>query len=158
MNSVTNSSKLKVLEDKEMNQTLLEKLLPEELETLLEIIKELLGVKLQATATAHEIIEIENPIKECPICKGSYIIKHGHRRGVQRYLCKECKHTFGATNATFLYKTQLSYETWINFIMCEILHMTLLETANQIGVQKTSCFHMRHRLYGACEKLKKKQD
>ena len=35
--------------------------------------------------------------KNCPSCGGNFISKNGHRTGVQRYKCKECKTQYQAT-------------------------------------------------------------
>ena len=144
----------------ELSKNLLNQLTPYELEALKEIINELLGVKIAKTSTNHEIVEKEFHIEKCPHCGSKHFIKHAHRKGVQRYLCKneKCKKTFGATNNTFLFSTQQSYETWINFIAYELLHLTLLETSQRIGVSKTGCFNLRHKFYNAIKEVPKKQN
>lgn len=133
----------------------LEKLLPYQLQSLIDLAQSLLNVKLAKTKTHHEIIELENKVHCCPHCSNKNIIKHGHRRGIQRYLCKDCSKTFGATNNSFLFSTQIGYETWIHFMACELLHLSLRATSNEIGVSTTACFHMRHKYYGALESVKK---
>lgn len=142
-----------------LSEQLLKQLTPYELETLIDLANQLLKTKLVKTSTSHEVIEHEFPIDVCPHCGSKYFIKHGHRNGVQRYLCKNdiCKKTFGATNETCLYSTHLPYETWIHFIACELLHLTLLETSQIIGVSKTGCFNLRHKFYGALGSLKKNE-
>lgn len=128
----------------------LEQLTPYQLETLIDLAQQLVNVKVKRTGTHHEIIEEEEAtVSKCPHCGALHFIKYGHRNGVQRYLCKDCKTTFGATNKTFLFYTHSTYETWIHFIACELLHFMLKETA--IGMSKTNCFHMKHKFYGALQ-------
>lgn len=124
-------------------------LLPHELEILIEKAQDLLNQKDDSNLTHHEFIEKEIKTLKCPFCGKSHFVKNGHHQGAQRYLCKECHKTFGSTNETFLYHTQQSYKTWISFIKCELLQMTLKEEAEEVGVSQTTCFAMRHKLHNA---------
>ena len=36
--------------------------------------------------------------KKCPVCKGHHTIKYGIRKGVQLYLCKDCRYQFRAVS------------------------------------------------------------
>lgn len=36
----------------------------------------------------------------CKFCQSENVVKHGVRAGLQRYLCKNCKHHFHATSNT----------------------------------------------------------
>ena len=41
-----------------------------------------------------------NPLPDrcnCPHCQSTDVVKNGNRRGVQRFMCKECKRTITAT-------------------------------------------------------------
>ena len=91
----------------------------------------------------------------CPHCQGNHVVKNGHDHGVQRYICRECGKPFGATTNTIFYSTKLSYKQWIFFIQCELMHLTLRESAQTIGVSQTAAFSMHHKLYDAIKLLKK---
>lgn len=127
----------------------LEKMLPHELEELIEKAQIILNQKDNTSLTHHEFIQSNCMTTQCPHCGSSHFMKNGHHNGAQRFLCKQCRKTFGCTNNTFLYHTQLSYKQWCDFIQCEMLHMTLSQTAQQIGVSQTTCFSLRHKLHAA---------
>lgn len=133
----------------------LENLLPHELEELIETAQKLLIQKDDSSHTHHEFIEKELEVTKCPFCGSTHFVKNGHHQGVQRFLCKECKKTFGSTNNTFLYHTQQSYKNWVLFIKCELLQMTLKQESNEIGVSQTTCFAMRHKLHQAISEKRK---
>lgn len=44
----------------------------------------------------------DNP--PCPHCRGTHVVRDGHKRGRQRWRCRACAHTFGATIGTPLYR------------------------------------------------------
>jgi transposase-like protein len=39
----------------------------------------------------------------CPHCRGTHVIKNGHKQGSQRWWCHSCRKTFGPTFGTPLY-------------------------------------------------------
>lgn len=131
----------------------LKELTPYELENLIEEAETLLKNKYRSTATHHEVIEKDIVIDTCPHCGSKHVIKYGHHNGVQRYQCKDCKATFGSTNDSLLYRSRFSYDIWINFIQCELLHLSLRKTADLLSISVTSCFYLRHKLYDAISKL-----
>ena len=49
-----------------------------------------------------------------PHCQGTDVVKNGNRRGVQRFMCKECKRTFTYSANTIVYKSSKSIEVWKN--------------------------------------------
>lgn len=130
----------------------LEKMQPYELELLIEKAQELLNQKSETCLTHHELIEINHTPAKCPQCGSQHFVKNGHHNGAQRYWCKSCHTSFGSTNDSFLYHTQLPYKKWVEFIKCEMLQMTLKQEAEQIGVSQTTCFAMRHKLHAAISK------
>lgn len=131
----------------------LKNLTPYELENLIEEAETLLQNKNHSTVTHHEIIEKDIIINTCPHCGSHSIIKHGHKNGVQRFKCKDCKKTFVSTSGTLLYRSQFSYYKWIEFIQCELLHLSLRQTADILSISLVSCFYLRHKLYDAVSKL-----
>ena len=137
-----------------MTNTELQNMLPYDLENLIEEATKILNEKSSTTKTHHECIRTRSP-ESCPICGSKHFVKNGKHEGVQRYLCKDCKKTFGNTNNTFLYHTQISYNTWITFIQCEILRLTLTEESQMTGLSVTTCFAMRHKLHEAMSRKRK---
>lgn len=137
----------------EINQEFIDTLTKFETD-LLKAFLDIKGIK------SANIPEIDQPLvqDECIYCGSTNIIKNGRSaKGRQRYLCKDCKKTFTAITKSFFKHTRLSYTQWVKFLECEIVGLTLKETAYQIGISKTSCFYMRHKLYKSLEKFQAKK-
>lgn len=54
----------------------------------------------------------------CPFCGGTHIIKNGLKDGRQRYICKDCKKTFGNTHNTILKSSKKDLSVWKKYIHC----------------------------------------
>lgn len=99
----------------------------------------------------HKILNRERE-KCCPYCGSLHIRKNGKRKtGVQKYICAECGKSHSSTFNSVLYKTKKNYQEWKVFIECELLHLTLEETAYKVGISKTTAFYWRHKLYKSLE-------
>ena len=113
----------------------------------------LLEDKLDAKESISQIIQ-RNKIKiKCPYCKGK-TIKYGTKNNIQRYKCLECNRTFSNTTNTITYKTHFRFNKWIKFIHCELLGLTIVQTAKEIDVTEPTVFSWRHKLYAAIGKVK----
>lgn len=99
----------------------------------------------------HKILKRER--KDCcPYCGSLHIRKNGKRKSnVQKYICSDCHKSYSSTYNSILYKTKKSYLEWNMFIECELLHLTLEETAYKVGISKTTAFAWRHKLYKSLE-------
>ena len=92
-------------------------------------------------------------LNKCPHCDSDRFIKHGHAGNKrQRYLCKECGKSFTVATTSFFKHSRLSYETWLDVLDCEMAGYTLKETAYRTGLSVTTCFYLRHKIYGSLEK------
>lgn len=90
----------------------------------------------------------------CPICGSTHIKKNGKdRSGHQRYFCNDCHKSFNDRTHTLFYWSHLTLEQWKQFIDLEISKMTLTDEAHFLGVSKTTCFYMRHKLYHAASEI-----
>ncbi len=88
----------------------------------------------------------------CPYCGSIQIMKNGKRKSnVQKFICRDCHKSHCSTYNSVLYKTKKSYDEWSTFIECELLHLTLEETAYKVGISKTTAFAWRHKLYKSIE-------
>ena len=54
---------------------------------------------------------------------------------------------------TLFYRSRISYHEWTSFIPAELSGLTLEEESVQIAKSVTTCFHMRHKLYGAIKEI-----
>ena len=98
--------------------------------------------------------ECEPEIGRCPRCGSASFVKNGKdAKGRQRYLCKECGHTFSRATDAFLSHSKASGRKWSEFIDYEITGMPLKEESHYLGLSAHSCFRMRHKLYRAASEI-----
>lgn len=112
---------------------------------------------LQKSLTKDRITIVKGELC-CPSCRSVHYKKNGHDgNGEQRYICCDCKKSFSDKTKSFFYHCRLPKEKWLQFIDLEITGMTLKEEAYYLGVSKTTCFFMRHKLYRCLALLYKKE-
>lgn len=89
----------------------------------------------------------------CPICKSTLIVRNGTTKtGRQRYMCKECHKTFGDTQGTVAFRSKLSINKWIEFLMLMVQSNSCRTIAKNLGINKATVLHNRYRV---CEVLNK---
>ena len=94
----------------------------------------------------------------CPHCGSVKSIKHGTRNGRQRYLCKDCGKTFGDTNGTVAFRSKLSVGKWIEFIKLTLQGESCRTIAKELGINKQTALHNRHRWCSVLHQLVSNQD
>ena len=94
----------------------------------------------------------------CPHCGSVKSIKHGTRNGRQRYLCKDCGKTFGDTNGTVAFRSKLSVGKWIEFIKLTLQGESCRTIAKELGINKQTALHNRHRVCSVLLKFVSNQD
>ena len=93
-----------------------------------------------------------------PHCGSVKSIKHGTRNGRQRYLCKDCGKTFGDTNGTVAFRSKLSVGKWIEFIKFTLQGESCRTIAKELGINKQTALHNRHRVCSVLHQLVSNQD
>lgn len=89
----------------------------------------------------------------CPLCGGSHVIKNGSKDGRQRYLCKDCKKTFGATHNTILKASKKDLSVWKKYIHCMIEKYPLRKCAKECGISLSNAFIWRHKILDALQNM-----
>ncbi len=74
----------------------------------------------------------------------------------QKYICKLCHKSFSDNNISIVYKSKHAYDDWIKFIDCELHDYILKDEASLIGINITTAFAWRHKLYKAISEVKKR--
>ncbi len=140
-----------------LNKEFLEHLTPVEIQMVHQYIDRLFKNKI--TGETKNAENLEGTIDSCPHCGARHIVKNGHDRktGRQKYLCPACKTYFLASRNTFFFHSRVGYYTWVTFIACEVVGLSLRDEAQITGVSKTTCFNMRHKLYDALRDDQEKQ-
>ena len=94
----------------------------------------------------------------CPHCGSVKSIKYGKSKGRQRYLCKDCGKTFGDTNGTVAFRSKLSIGKWIEFIKLTLQGESCRTIAKELGINKQSVLHNRHRVCSVLLQFVSNQD
>jgi transposase-like protein len=84
----------------------------------------------------------------CPHCGTPGAVANGKARGMQRYLCRACKRTFGALTGTRLSGLHRK-EAWMTFGECLADGDTVKASAERCGVAVSTAFRWRHRFLEA---------
>lgn len=81
----------------------------------------------------------------CPHCKSLNNKKNGKARGHQRYLCKDCKKSFGDTSVSLLTRTRYP-EKWLPYFECMVQGMPLRKIAEHLKIHVSTAFFWRHKI------------
>jgi transposase-like protein len=89
-------------------------------------------------------------IKACPDCFSSHIVKNGKRKGIQKYVCRDCKKNFNYKTNTVLSKVQ-KLNKWNEFVEDFIsLNITSLKgLKKKLNISEQTAFNWRHKLLSA---------
>jgi transposase-like protein len=89
-------------------------------------------------------------VKSCPTCFSVHIIKNGTRKGVQKYVCRDCNKNFNYRTNTVISRVQ-KLEKWNTFVEDFIsLNITPLKTmSKKLHVSEQTVFNWRHKLISA---------
>ena len=85
----------------------------------------------------------------CPHCGSVHILKNGHRNGRQRFVCKDCRTTFGLTNNTILHQSKKDLAVWTLYINCMMQKLPLRKTAKICRMNLATAFAWRHKVLDA---------
>ena len=94
----------------------------------------------------------------CPVCGSIKIIKNGTKNGRQRYKCKDCAKTFGDTIGTVAFRSKLSVAKWIELIKLTLQRESCRTIAKELGINKQTVLHNRHRICSVLHQLVSNQD
>lgn len=86
----------------------------------------------------------------CPHCNGK-AIKHGHKDGKQRFLCKVCGKTFVETTNTIMRYSHYDKSVWETMLEDTLDGNALSYSEKRLGISHDTAFHMRHKILCAIE-------
>ena len=99
--------------------------------------------------------EREKP-EHCPRCGGSSVIRFGHKRGKQRFCCKDCGGVFMVSSGTIMENSHYDEEIWSEAVADTLDgFVSLDETAQRLGMSHDAAFHMRHKILMSMEAREK---
>lgn len=94
----------------------------------------------------------------CSVCGSVEVTKYGKRNGRQRYICKNCGKTFSDTSGTVMYHSKLPIKKWIDFIQMTLQGESCRSIARNLGINKDTVLHNRHRICSVINQLASNQD
>ena len=80
----------------------------------------------------------------CPDCGGRRHYRHGMRRGLQRYRCRDCNRTFNALTGTPLARLR-HREKWLDYSKEMLDSRSVRAAAKAVEVHRNTSFRWRHR-------------
>ena len=85
--------------------------------------------------------------EHCPRCGGNSVIRFGHKRGKQRFCCKDCGGVFMASSGTIMENSHYDETVW-SALISDTLDgfVTIDKTAERLGLSHDAAFHMRHKV------------
>ena len=139
-----------------LNEIEINNILPDEIEKIIDFLRNLLGTTLSDKSTISKLVYRENDNHCCPYCKSLSVVKNGHsKKGTQRYKCKNCNYRFCDTTNTMSTNSKLTYDIWLDFFKCMIDKMSIRKTAAKLGLNKNTVFSMRHKVLNALSTFRK---
>jgi transposase-like protein/IS1 family transposase len=110
--------------------------------------KDRLRNELDRRGNAEEVIRlIEQGLQEkplCPHCGHTQLQRWGVSCALQRYRCRQCRHTFNALTHTPLARLRHK-DRWLSYTQALIDGISVRQAASCCGVAKNTSFKWRHR-------------
>lgn len=94
-----------------------------------------------------------NRIITCPACGSVRYVRNGHVAGRQRFMCKDCRKTFGHSTNTAIFSTKLPREIWEHYVSCVVNGFSIRRAAEVTGIGIKAAFYMRHKVLDALRQL-----
>lgn len=97
-------------------------------------------------ASSNQLASIEQakPVIACAHCGSGHIVRNGHNRGLQRYLCRVCNRTFNVVSRTPLSHLKCK-QGFLQQADCMAQSLSIRATARALGVAASTAFRWRHR-------------
>lgn len=134
-------------------------------ETILSLIPKLSKYEFEEVAQFVELSHInfhldnlQREVKEtrysegqytCPFCRDTHIVKNGTQKGVQRYLCRQCRKSFSDQTATPSYHSKKSPKLWLQYLKCMLSGYTIRKCAEECKINIATAFFWRHKILDA---------
>lgn len=105
-------------------------------------------------ALALEMIDAETAVADrCPYCGSTHIVRNGHKRGKQRFLCRSCSRTFVTTTHTVMSMSHYPASVWKDVITDTLGGHAIDFTAERLGLSHQCVFNMRHKILLALQDI-----
>lgn len=88
----------------------------------------------------------------CPHCSSTKIHLNGKARGKQRYVCKDCKRSFGDFTNSPVSRTKYP-ELWMKHLQLMVEGATLKRISGELGIHISTAFFWRHKVLNGLKNL-----
>ena len=85
----------------------------------------------------------------CPFCHGNHVVKNGTKKGLQRYLCRDCRKSFSNQTATPSCHSKKSPKLWLQYLKCVLSGYTIRKCAEECEINIATSFFWRHKILDA---------
>jgi transposase-like protein len=82
--------------------------------------------------------------RPCPRCGCDRVHRCGQASGLQRFRCLGCRRSYNALTGTPLARLRKK-ERWLPYLQCVLESRTVRDSAQVVGVHRTTSFRWRHR-------------
>lgn len=93
------------------------------------------------------------PRPACLYCAAQAVIRYGFKCKKQRFLCKNCGHTFMPTTNTMMAHSHFSASVWKGMIADTLQGNAIDFSAKRLGLYHQAAFNMRHKILMALQKI-----
>lgn len=90
--------------------------------------------------------EEKQEIPDCPHCTSNKVVRNGHKRDKQAYLCRTCGKSFVNTSKTGLFNSHSGEALWKQVIRDTVNGIPIDETAQSLDLHHETVFNMRHKI------------
>jgi len=98
----------------------------------------------------------ERPSKStCPHCKSEAVVRNGHKRNKQAYICRKCRKSFVETTKTAMFNSHSGEAVWKQVIKDTVDGVPIDDTADNLGLHHETVFNMRHKILFCLEQEEK---
>lgn len=119
----------------------------QEQQELLTQLEEHLTFSSQVARVTKEIKEIRfSKGRVCCHCNGTDVVRNGKNKGVQRYLCRNCKKSFSDLTNSATYKSKKTLDKWLRYAKCMLSGYSIRKSAKEVEINIATSFYWRHKI------------
>lgn len=90
--------------------------------------------------------EKKSNVPPCPHCNGKNVVRNGHKKGKQAYLCHSCEKSFVETTKNVMCNSHYGEAVWKQVIRDTVNGVPIDDTADSLDLHHETVFNMRHKI------------
>ena len=83
----------------------------------------------------------------CPHCGSHDVFKNGSVRGIARFVCKDCRKSFGSNYGKVTYQSNLGEEKWDRYLEGMVCSDTLEQLSQKCGISLSTAHNWRMKVF-----------